>query len=38
VNIRSLRMRRVTTVHALLAFVFNLGIMALVINVLSGVL
>ena len=38
VNIESLRMRRVTTVHALLAFVFNLGIMALVINVLSGVL
>ncbi len=38
VNIESLQMRRVTTVHALLAFVFNLGIMALVINVLSGVL
>jgi uncharacterized membrane protein len=38
VNIESLRMRRVTTVHALLAFVFNLGIMALVINVLSGVM
>lgn len=38
VNIESARMRRVTTVHALLAFVFNLGIMALVINVLSGVL
>lgn len=38
VNIESTRMRRVTTVHALLAFVFNLGIMALVINVLSGVL
>ena len=38
VNIESLRMRRVTMVHALLAFVFNLGIMALVINVLSGVM
>ncbi len=38
VNVESVQMRRVTTVHALLAFIFNLGIMALVINVLSGVL
>jgi uncharacterized membrane protein len=38
VNIESRRMRRAVTLHGLLAFVFNLGIMALVINVLSGVL
>jgi uncharacterized membrane protein len=30
-------MRRTVTLHALLAFLFNLGILALVINVLSSV-
>lgn len=30
------RMRRVTTAHGLFAFVFNLGILALTINVLAG--
>jgi uncharacterized membrane protein len=37
VNIESRSMRRTVTLHALLAFVFNLGILALVINVLSSV-
>jgi uncharacterized membrane protein len=37
VNIESRRMRRTVTLHAMLAFLFNLGILALVINVLSGV-
>ncbi len=37
VNIESRRMRRAATLHAMLAFVFNLGILALVINVLSSV-
>ena len=37
VNIVSTRMRRTVTLHALLAFLFNLGILALVINVLSSV-
>lgn len=38
VNITSQKMRRAVTLHGLLAFVFNLGVMALVINVLSGIL
>ncbi len=37
VNIESRSMRRTVTLHALLAFLFNLGILALVINVLSSV-
>jgi uncharacterized membrane protein len=37
VNIESRNMRRTVTLHALLAFLFNLGILALVINVLSSV-
>lgn len=37
VNIKSRGMRRTVTLHALLAFLFNLGILALVINVLSSV-
>jgi uncharacterized membrane protein len=37
VNIESSAMRRTATLHAMLAFAFNLGILALVINVLSGV-
>lgn len=38
VVIESHSMRRVGTVHGLLAFFFNLGVLALTINVLSGVL
>jgi uncharacterized membrane protein len=37
VNIEGRSMRRTVTLHALLAFLFNLGILALVINVLSSV-
>jgi uncharacterized membrane protein len=37
VNVESRSMRRTVTLHALLAFLFNLGILALVINVLSSV-
>jgi len=32
------RLRRIVTVHAILAFFFNLGVVALTINVLAGVL
>jgi uncharacterized membrane protein len=38
VTIHSRRMRRTATLHGLLAFAFNLGVMALTINVLSGAL
>lgn len=38
VAITSPQLRRVVTVHALLAFFFNLGVLALTINVLAGVL
>jgi len=37
VTVAGSRMRRITMLHALLAFLFNLGIVALVINVLSNV-
>lgn len=36
INITSSRMRRIATGHGLYAFVFNLGILALVVNVLAG--
>jgi uncharacterized membrane protein len=36
VVIRSRRIRRIATLHSLLAFVFNLGIIAFTINVLGG--
>lgn len=36
VTIRHARMRRVVTLHCLLAFVFNLGVIAFTINVLGG--
>ncbi|MFT4149846.1 MAG: DUF1345 domain-containing protein [Paracoccaceae bacterium] len=38
VQITSTMLRRVATVHGLVAFVFNLGVLALVVNVLAGVL
>lgn len=38
VTIHSRRLRRTATLHGLLAFAFNLGVMALTINVLSGAL
>lgn len=38
VAIASPRLRRVVTLHAVLAFFFNLGVLALTINVLAGVL
>jgi uncharacterized membrane protein len=38
VTIHSRRMRRAATLHGLMAFGFNLGVMALTINVLSGAL
>lgn len=38
VTIHSRRMRRTVTLHGLLAFGFNLGVMALTINLLSGAL
>lgn len=38
VTIASSGLRRTATVHALLAFFFNLGVLALTINVLAGVL
>ncbi len=38
VTIHSRRMRRTATLHGLLAFGFNLGVMALTVNVLSGAL
>lgn len=37
-DIASRRIRRVVTLHGLFAFFFNLGVLALTINVLSGVL
>lgn len=37
-DISSRRIRRVVTLHGLFAFFFNLGVLALTINVLSGVL
>ncbi len=36
VTIRHARMRRVVTLHCMLAFVFNLGVIAFTINVLGG--
>lgn len=38
VAIASPRLRRIVTLHAVLAFFFNLGVLALTINVLAGVL
>lgn len=37
-NISSRHIRRIATLHGLFAFFFNLGVLALTINVLSGVL
>lgn len=37
IEITSTRMRRVATFHGLFAFAFNLGILALTVNVLAGV-
>lgn len=37
-DIASRRIRRVVTLHGLVAFFFNLGVLAMTINVLSGVL
>lgn len=38
VQITSTYLRRVATIHGLVAFAFNLGVLALVVNVLAGVL
>lgn len=38
VEITSARLRRVATLHGILAFFFNLGVLALTINVLAGAL
>jgi uncharacterized membrane protein len=38
VSITAPRLRRVATIHAILAFFFNLGVLALSVNVLAGVL
>jgi uncharacterized membrane protein len=37
-NIASRRIRRIATIHGVFAFFFNLGVLALTVNVLSGVL
>lgn len=38
VAITSTQLRRVATVHGLVAFAFNLGVLAMVVNVLAGVI
>ncbi len=35
-SIRSTRLRKVVTAHSVVAFVFNLGVIAFTINVLGG--
>ena len=38
VTITAPRLRKIATIHAILAFFFNLGVLALTVNVLAGVL
>lgn len=38
VDVTSVAMRRVATGHGLIAFFFNLGVLALTVNVLAGLL
>jgi uncharacterized membrane protein len=37
-DISSRRIRRIVTIHGVSAFFFNLGVLAMTVNVLSGVL